>query len=61
MFHRSLAVALLALHAAACVAGLSNSYGALRFGQLPMVAVLLALNAVAYRCVSKMVGAVEQT
>jgi hypothetical protein len=60
-FNRSLSIALIALHAAACVAALSIPYGAPRFGQFLLVPVLLALNVMAYRCVSRMVPVVGQT
>jgi hypothetical protein len=59
-FNRSLGIALIALHAAACVAGFSLPDGASRLGQLAMLAVLLALNAMAYRCGAKMVPARSQ-
>ncbi|MGD1101907.1 MAG: hypothetical protein ABSA59_07545 [Terriglobia bacterium] len=60
-FDRSLTIALLALHAAACVVGFSIPYGAPWYGQLSIVAVLLALNAMAYHCVFKMVPVARRT
>ena len=56
IFDRSLVVTLIALHAAACLVGFLP-LGAPGYGQLISVALLLGLNVLAYRCVSKLLPA----
>ena len=59
-FHRSRTIVLLALHASAGALALCVPYEESWYASLSMVAVLLALNAVAYFCVSKMISAARQ-
>jgi hypothetical protein len=53
---RSPGIVLIALHTGACVAGFAYPNGASPLVQLAVVAVLLILNVMAYRCVSKREG-----
>ena len=58
-FDRFRAISLFALHASACAVGFSLPSAPSWPGQVLLVAVLLALNALAYYCVSKMIPAAQ--
>ena len=60
-FDRSRTISLVALHASACIAGFSLADTPSSSGQLARVVVLLALNVLAYHCVSKMLPVASET